>query len=438
MITSMIRPMIRPMIRSMIPSSAITRYFTNLNGTDAYWEFQDTLVFASGDTFDIEHQFPTATLSDAEYICDAGSGSNRGNITLLSNGLFSVNTAVISELRVDGIPVALSSAYPIDGKIHLTSVTFSDLAEIKVLGKANFNLFFLSRILANPKANISGQTQTYTLGNAPGNDTELPIENVTGPEIWTNPPSSIQSYWTDDGGGVYSINAPDGAFNSVLMDSLPNGVYEVSFTVDSVSGVDSISAHADGVRISSDGALGKFTGLLTLTSGVISFARRGGAGAFTSTISSITIKSITNAITRINVVDADIELFTLTDDGWIGQEKIIGGDFNTPSDWTTTGSASVSGGLGLVDGTGGNSLILQDALTDGLTYIASFTANIIIDSTNSAVWNNSGATLYTPILQGSNNFSFTQNNVSGNYLFRANVGSYEVDNASVKQLIEIA
>jgi hypothetical protein len=59
------------------------------------------------------------------------------------------------------------------------------------------------------------------------------------------------------------------------------------------------------------------------------------------------------------------ETYTLIDDDYFGSERIVGGNFLTPSDWSTAGESTVSGGrANIFSTTGSNTYVLQSDVLD--------------------------------------------------------------------------
>jgi len=118
----------------------------------------------------------------------------------------------------------------------------------------------------------------------------------------------------------------------------------------------------------------------------------------------------------------------------LGSELVTNGDFATDSDWTKL-NATISGGLGNLDGTGVTSLLYQDILTDTKTYTATFTISNYNGLGNADVINSAGSNYYTITSNGTFTIEFTHSSANGNFLFRARTNAiYSVDNVSVKQV----
>jgi hypothetical protein len=59
------------------------------------------------------------------------------------------------------------------------------------------------------------------------------------------------------------------------------------------------------------------------------------------------------------------ETYTLIDDDYFGSERIVGGDFLNPSDWSTAGESTVSGGrANIFSTTGSNTYVFQSDVMD--------------------------------------------------------------------------
>jgi len=165
------RPITRAIIRTVSRLTVlIQRVFITLNGTDGHFKYTDALVFASGDTFEFEFVALTGVIAGSdEYLVDGDDANDRSFLAFNNTGGWTINSAIISSIEVDGV---VSSTYPIDGKLHKVKLTYSGIAKVGFLG-CRFNLILFSdTIIANPKATISGVATIHVLGNAVG-DTEL-------------------------------------------------------------------------------------------------------------------------------------------------------------------------------------------------------------------------------------------------------------------------
>ncbi len=209
---------------------------------------------------------------------------------------------------------------------------------------------------------------------------ELPVNNVFGSQIWTNPASTIQSPWVYDSNGGYSIDGSQASSVVLAEDILTNEtVVEVTFTVSNyVAGT--IRAIAGGGATGNVGNLissnGTFKQILVTNPSTGTNMNFQANGSFEGTISNITIRTATNVLTYQNIgTGTDVrDTYTLIDDDYIGSELVINGDFATDSDWSITGESNISAGrANIYSSAGANTFIRQDAvMLDGLQYILEY------------------------------------------------------------------
>ena len=137
-----------------------------------------------------------------------------------------------------------------------------------------------------------------------------------------------------------------------------------------------------------------------------------------------------SAATRVNAEGLIESIST------IGGELVTNGDFSTDSDWTKV-NATISGGLGSLDSTGGTSLLIQTILTDTKTYNVTFTVSNYNGLGETRVADSSGNALYNITSNGTFTFIFTHSSASGSFIFRARTGGiFSIDNVSVKEVID--
>lgn len=306
MITSMIRPMIRPMIGG---DGAITRFFAEFDSVlNSHLVYANTLVFTSGDTYKCEFLAPNATVASNETITDGDNTGNPALFELASDGTYNIGANMT--VTVGGVAVTGASSYPTDGKLYEYEFTFTGAARIKFLGKNEASSNFYNGIFANLVATISGVTTTNPLGLATGN-VEYSDENMFGPELWSNPPSSVGSDWVDNGGGSYSYFG-DGSFNSLQEVSILEigKSYKLTFNVMSISGEMRVLSGSNHLVWTTTG----FKDVLFTADGVsLIFARS--FGIVNCELNSVTIKEVEgNALTYVNIPEANREQFQLSDD----------------------------------------------------------------------------------------------------------------------------
>jgi hypothetical protein len=278
--------------------SSPPRNFTQLTrALGTYWRIENTLNLQSGDTFEFDFLAPTAITTAGEYLFGGDVFADRGYLLLNTSGNFQLSLVNIGAMELDGAAVALTSAYPLDGKLHTVKVTFTASAKVKKLGARFTYLLNYSGIIANPIATISGQTQIWTLGNDVGNDTEYSSGNTLTALDSIPTPSGL---WVDNADGTYT-----GSGGWLIMPSYSSELVELTFNV--VSGKTRI---ANGnTYISPDLEVG-FHRVFTTTNNLLRFNGRSGG-----TVGDIHVKEVSgNAITRVNVPDVSIEQFQLSAD----------------------------------------------------------------------------------------------------------------------------
>jgi hypothetical protein len=147
---------------------AITRHFAQLDDVlMSHYVYANTLVFASGDTFEFEFLAPTSTVSANQYLTDSDANLDRAFFLLSPDGTYSFPTGFT--MTVDGVAIDTNSVYTQDGKLHKVVMSFEAVRRIGFLGVRYDGTGFYNGIITNPVATISGVTTTNTLGLATGN-----------------------------------------------------------------------------------------------------------------------------------------------------------------------------------------------------------------------------------------------------------------------------
>jgi hypothetical protein len=183
------RPITRPIRRSIIRSinggegeagGEVTRFFTNYDSAvGTYHVSNSTLVFASGDTFEIDWLSPVAELSTNQYMLDGADGDEgRFYVLMRLNGDIEMPVDLLLDLEIDGVSVGVTPSYPVDGKLHRYKFIFSAAAEIKYFGSRYNNQQHLGSIFANFVATISGSTISWPLDEQEVNGTQLSVEGL--------------------------------------------------------------------------------------------------------------------------------------------------------------------------------------------------------------------------------------------------------------------
>jgi hypothetical protein len=184
-------------------ATTTARNFTQLTtAVGTYWEFSNTLEFQAGDTFEFEFLAPSS-ISPSQYLTGGLDANDRGYIFLNSAGNFQSNPSNVASIELDGVAIPLGSAYPVDGKLHKLKMFFMAFGKIKKLGARYTGTLPYGGTLANPVATIGGSTQTFTLANGVGADTEQSAEvgntitrvNVSGESIEEFELSADKTQW---------------------------------------------------------------------------------------------------------------------------------------------------------------------------------------------------------------------------------------------------
>ena len=304
MILHNLKPMISSIISSVIgDDDSIKRNFTQLTAAlGTYWEFADTVEFQSGDTFKMLALMPSVATSGTEYLTDGAGVAERAYIFLKSTGQIEYNNAAIGELKVDSVVVANNGNYPVDGKLHELEITLNNPCDLRFLGIRFNKVTPFTGIIASPVSTISGQAQTFTLGNGVGDDTEYNAENTFGAELVASP--------------TQTVNISSNFASATLTDSSPiviGSLYEYQYKL--------LSTSNGGVcRLRSlQGTGGSYANVGETLSGLGTADGTGiilqGSVAGDYTLSLVSVKEVLgNAITRVNVPDASIEKFQLSAD----------------------------------------------------------------------------------------------------------------------------
>lgn len=146
-----------------------------------------------------------------------------------------------------------------------------------------------------------------------------------------------------------------------------------------------------------------------------------------------------NLLTYVNADSVTRELFTFIDDNWSGAELVVNGGFDADTDWGKGAGWSISGGTASYDGTGGTSSIGQSiGVQDGLVYRV--TLNVIANTGTGTNPIDIGATRYNNLHLNTGFHTFTDAQGVGTsiLLFGRASEPYEIDNISVKRILEVA
>lgn len=283
MIKSMITPMASPMITPMIFSSSsdITRIFINLDDVATMYYETSAPITLTG-SFEIPFKFSSVLAGEQWIYSDWESASNNRSIAILLTATqiqFFISTNGTSEESV-------SLSRTVDSKLYSGVATFTAGSEIKleVDGTSNTAVTAITQVHTSGKLISFGREYDGTTGsnffdgiladisvddsvatpatfelNEPTANSENSVEgnntviynNIPtsvredftlvpgvewlGAELWNDATTVIGSDWTDDGGGVYTINGSAGGLLQPFGDDITSYIRS-TFDYTAVSG----------------------------------------------------------------------------------------------------------------------------------------------------------------------------------------------------------
>lgn len=356
-ISKVITPIISRVITSVI--ATIRRYFPTLDGVAGHFVLSKPVVF----TGEFKVTFKTSTTATSTQAIIGSIASD--DITMLAGG----------NLRVaDGVSAVVFTTAINDGEFHQIEIkrlsnvvelfidgvsdgsgALSSTFEVDFFGQDASANFFTGTPADVVLTDLSGAepiTQTYLLNKPPGaeNDIELPLENVFGSEEWDESPLlwvGSEPSFTRKGAGTASISALD--------------LHVITYKVElSLGGLRySTATHSGPFRTTA----GTFTEILPIGETNPQF-QNSGAPSTIGTVSDISVRSITNALTRESVAETDVELMTKQPNGdFLGVDRVLnGGPFIGTANWGSQLGAILSESSGelTVESTGANSLGFQN------------------------------------------------------------------------------
>jgi hypothetical protein len=139
--------------------------------------------------------------------------------------------------------------------------------------------------------------------------------------------------------------------------------------------------------------------------------------------------------TAVNFVDTDSELYTFDAEyGWLGEERVVNGGFDTDTDWTKGTGWTIENGKANFAGSDSN--ISQFNIIDiGKSYVVTFDVSNVA-SGQLAFRNPSNVSAFAVASEGSYTYAFTAE--SDHTIFRSETSfSGSLDNVSVKRILEI-
>ena len=314
--------------------------------------------------------------------------------------------------------------------------------EIKYIGQKFNSAEFFDGIIANVKLTdlSTPSTTTFALDTAtPLNAVEYSAENTFGSEL-------VDNGWNTVTANVSALNQ-DVSFNAVdtsyiyarePMALTIGKTYAAEVIISNyVSGSYTLQGKTGGTTVitSSSSSSGVFIFTPTVTTSTFEIGRSaGGVSIFDANIS---IREISNAVTYTGIALDERELFTLTDDGWLGEELVVNGDFATDSDWSKGTGWSIAGGVAVADGTNDavSNLEQINILTIGDRVLATWGISSIIGTCRTYLGD---ATSQDNTTAGSKSFTGV---VAGGTRFvqqaRTTGFTGSIDNVSVKRILEL-
>jgi hypothetical protein len=341
--------------------------------------------------------------------------------------------------RIDG---ALSTFF--DRVLMGTSLVSSTFV-IDMVGRSG-NGFRYNGILSNLELTdltTASNTLEFKLNKLTDNF-EYPVNNVFGSQAFS--PSNIVSTgpgWSDNGDGTYSSDGTNSnqviSFSGLLLES--NETYEVLYTLSEGSTgnvriiLNATGNNAGGVTRSAGGS---YHELMTLdianTSGdnLIRFQTFG--LALTGTISGISVRKVTNAVTYQNIPEDARETYSLTDGFYLGSQRVINGALNNGApEWEYFGEWTILNDTATRINGSGQDFRQRDILTIGDTYQVSVDVLALESGGSLGMWNSSIITIATTTGKATINFTSSLDRLT-----LLSSSAITIDNISAKRVIEVA
>jgi hypothetical protein len=378
------RSLSRPLFRALTGLvSAITKVLIDLLPTSSsFYSIGSDVVLTTAYKLGISTVLPAASTTYALY---GRASSATDYLKILSSGYLSldVNGTVVtstvlstkdSQYREYSVTLDGNDFVFKENETVISTVTNATAAAktltLNLIGNSNGSEFYLG-VLADP---VMGPL-AFKLNKLTDNF-ELPVGNVVGSELVVNGDFATDSDW--DKAGFWSIS--NGSASMPLTDIFYplqqdvgmqlNVPYVIEFDVLAITG---------GVKVfvwgnpGSDQVLDIITTTGRKEMTVIPTAVGNSYLAFSRqvegscTIDNVSVKEVTNFVTYQNIGTGRSfrETYTLIDDDYFGSERIVGGNFLNPSDWSTAGESTVSGGrANIFSTTGSNTYVFQSDVMD--------------------------------------------------------------------------
>jgi hypothetical protein len=363
------RSLSRPLFRALTGLvSAITKVLIDLSPTSSsFYSIGSDVVLTTSYKLCISTVLPTASTTYALY---GRASSATDYFKILSSGYLSldVNGTVVtstvlatkdSQYREYSVTLSGNDFIFKENDTVISTVTNATAAAktltLNLIGNSNGAEFYLG-VLADP---VMGPL-AFKLNKLTDNF-ELPVGNVFGSELWVNP--ILQTGWTDNGGGSYTLNN-NGDYVKMEVNGLTIGAaYEYSLTIDAI---DEPLAIRGSTVYSNFNSVGSKTGVFVADDVDFVFSRLTPGNAINATVSSITLKEVTNFITYQNIGTGRSfrETYTLIDDNYFGTQTVVNPDFATDSDWSKGTNIAISGGQAVFASAPNNQGIAQSGVAD--------------------------------------------------------------------------
>jgi hypothetical protein len=475
-VRSPVRSVVSNAVRSVV--STIRRYFLDFNGTSSDAELE-TAFEPAGD-FEVEIDFSTTlTSGNPRLLSTANSGVNGIDLYLTAS-----TGTLQAQIKISGVDTYLGTAETglNAGKLHKAKLrranndfylSVDDGAEVttnravtatdfKYIGSSNGGNYF-GGVIANVKLtdlDTPANSLNFRLDRPTGNY-ELPVNNVTGSELLTNPDFSDGTTGYSVTGGTISassgeltVNATGTAFAYQSFPTIVGKLYKAHGTIVSNTGggfrgirkSDNATNSSNLVDIVNNTIATK-TVFFTATSTTTYIVVQQNNSGDTVTVSNLGVKQVTNALVYNNIAEADQFQAQLTGLDWVAtDEQFENGDFASSSGWTLDSGGTITNGqLVLVSSQGNNYRPSDSGVTFplGIPFLVSISVSSYVsgdlnfqlasggDTSGNLVGVNSDG-----ITKGIRTVSTESSNRPNIYTSTGNAFTGNIDNVSAKRILE--
>jgi hypothetical protein len=395
----------------------ITESLIDLSSTaGSFYHFSKPIVF--GGNFEAEIDFisvSSGTLLGGTDDVLRFSLTPDGTIQVRVNGGTMTGTTLVNDGHLHTLRVVevngVTSVF-IDGLLEMVSGSLQQITNtITKIGVRDNGLDFFDGIISNLRIKDLLNTDNsieFKLNELIG-EYELPVGNVFGVNLWSNPPTVVQSGWVDNGDASYTHTGGSSELriSAVL---LPSTTYQFNITT---SGSGSVNLQLGGPTVDGENQVtgvisGANTFSLTTNSTVaVNFIRV--LSSSDVTVSNISVKEVTNTLNYENIPVDSRGTYELIEDNYLGEERVVNGDFDTDSDWDKSGIWTIENGKASMPSTGSFFPLRQsDVFVDGQVDLVQFNVSAITGSLKLMNISNS-------------------NNVATTTLIFSNLGAYSLD-----------